>query len=69
MREAKRVHSTTRLNAPADPTRRHFVTQAAGVAAGGTVLALAAAAPAGFPDPVYDLIEAHRTAYAAYLPA
>jgi hypothetical protein len=46
------------------------------VAAGGTVLALAtippasaAAAPEGLLDPVFSLIEAHRTARAAYLVA
>jgi hypothetical protein len=61
---------------PVDPTRRNFLSQAAGVAAGGTVLALtaippvsAAAAPASPLDPVYSLIEAHRTARAAYLVA
>jgi hypothetical protein len=61
---------------PVDPTRRHFLSQAAGVAAGGTALALATippapviAAPAGALDPVFGLIEAHRTARAAYLVA
>jgi hypothetical protein len=61
---------------PVAPTRRHFLSQAAGMAAGGTVLALAiispasaAAAPAGLPDPVFSLIEAHRTARAAYVVA
>ena len=50
---------------PVDPTRRRFLSQAAGVAAGGTVLALAAipptpaaAAPAGALDPVFALIAA-----------
>jgi hypothetical protein len=58
---------------PVDPTRRRFLSQAAGVVAGGTVLALAtippasaAAAPAGLLDPVFSLIEAYRTALAAY---
>jgi hypothetical protein len=61
---------------PVDSTRRRFLSQAAGVAAGGTVLALAtispalaAAAPPGALDPVFGLIEAHRTARAAYLVA
>lgn len=61
---------------PVGPTRRHFLSQAAGVAAGGTVLALAtippasaAAAPAALLDPVHRLIEAHRTARAAHLVA
>jgi hypothetical protein len=47
-----------------------------GVAAGGTVLALAAippvlaaGAPVGALDPVFSLIEAHRAARAAYLVA
>jgi hypothetical protein len=57
---------------PAVSTRRRFLSQAAGVAAGGAALALAippasaAAAPAGLADPVFSLIEAHRTAMAAY---
>jgi hypothetical protein len=61
---------------PTAPTRRRFLSQAAGVAAGGTILALttippapATAAPAGLPDPVFSLIEAHRTARAAHLVA
>jgi|ERR1700680_1780661 hypothetical protein len=61
---------------PVDPTRRRFLSQAAGVAAGGAVPALAIippasvlAAPAGLPDPVFSLIAAHRTARAAYLVA
>jgi hypothetical protein len=48
-------------------TRRRFLSHAAGVAAGGTVLALAtippapaAAAPAGAPDAVFALIAAHK---------
>jgi hypothetical protein len=52
---------------PVDSTRRHFLSQAAGVAAGGTVLALATipraaavAAPTGSLDPVFALIAAHR---------
>ena|ERR1700681_4466678 len=47
---------------PVDPTRRRFLSQVAGVAAGGTVLALAtippasaAAAPAGLADPVFGM--------------
>jgi hypothetical protein len=58
---------------PVDPTRRHFLSQAAGVAAGGTVLALAtvsATADAAAPlaavapsdvDPIFKLIEEYRT--------
>jgi hypothetical protein len=48
-------------------SRRHFLTQAAGVAAGGTFLALATippasavAAPAGSLDPVFALVAAHK---------
>jgi hypothetical protein len=52
--------------APVDQTRRRFLTQAAGVAAGGTALALAIppawASPAA--DPVFAAIEVHRTAIA-----
>jgi ferric-dicitrate binding protein FerR (iron transport regulator) len=43
MTRADRVHSTPPTNTPVDPTRRRFLSQAAGVAAGGTALALAAA--------------------------
>jgi hypothetical protein len=65
---------TRRLANPVvDPTRRLFLFQAAGVAAGGTALvlvaippALASASPAGLPDPIFSLIGAHRTAQAAF---
>jgi hypothetical protein len=59
--------SNNSITAPVDPTRRGFLSQAAGAAVGGTVLALsaipptpAAAAPAGAPDPVFALIAAHK---------
>jgi hypothetical protein len=71
MTRADRVHSTPPTNALVDPTRRHFLSQSAGVAAGGAVLALAsippvpaAAAPASALDPVFSLIEAHESAVA-----
>jgi hypothetical protein len=70
MAQANTENSTT---SPAVSTRRRFLSQGAAVAAGGAVLALAtippasaAAAPAGLLDPVFGLIEAHRTAMAAY---
>jgi hypothetical protein len=60
---------------PADPTRRRFLSHAAGVAAGGTVLALAtippaaaAVAPTGTaakPEPIFTLIADHKAAIAA----
>ncbi|WP_461331208.1 hypothetical protein [Bradyrhizobium elkanii] len=57
------------LNHTTAPSRRRFISRAAGVAAGGTVLALSAiapassaTAPAASPDPVFGLIEAHRSA-------
>jgi hypothetical protein len=57
---------------PVDSNRRRFLTNAAGVAAGGTVLALAAipptlaaAAPTGALDLVFALIEAHKATEAA----
>jgi hypothetical protein len=56
---------------PVDPTRRRFLSNVAGIAAGGTALALAipsAPAAAAF-DPIFDSIEAHRTARAALLAA
>lgn len=61
---------------PVDPTRRRFLSQSAGVAAGAAILATAAvpstpaaAAPAGRLDPVFGLIETHRSARAAHLAA
>jgi hypothetical protein len=61
-------------NASGIATRRHFLSRTAGVAAGGAVLALATirpaaavAAPASPLDPVFGLIETHRTARAAHL--
>jgi hypothetical protein len=56
---------------PVDPTRRRFLSATAGLAAGGTALALAtppAPAAAAF-DTVFASIEAHRTARAALLAA
>jgi hypothetical protein len=64
---------------PVDPTRRRFLSQAAGVAAGGSALALAtippvsaAAAPASLldaanasPDPVFGAIEARKATLSA----
>jgi hypothetical protein len=67
---ADRVHSTPPTNTPisqshpVDATsRRLFLTNAAGIAAGGTALALAippAPAAAAF-DPVFDVIAAHKS--------
>jgi hypothetical protein len=69
-----RVDSENITPAPAVSTRRSFLSQAAGVAAGGAVLALAtvaataeAAAPAaalasGEPDPIFAAIDSHRAA-------
>jgi hypothetical protein len=82
MTEAKSVHSTPPTNTPisqVDATsRRHFLSQAAGVAAGGTVLALAtvsATAHAAAPmaalapsdvDPIFKLIDEYRSAAKAH---
>jgi hypothetical protein len=70
------VDSKNTTAAPVDQTRRRFLSQAAGVAAGSAALALAtippalaANAPAGTLDPVFRLIEAHRTAWATWLAA
>jgi hypothetical protein len=63
------AQADSNISTPAfvDPTRRRFLSQAAGVAAGGTVLALATippapamAAPAGPLDPVFAIIAAHK---------
>jgi hypothetical protein len=69
MIHAESVHSTPPTNTPISqrhpvdaPSRRRFLHQAAGVAAGGTVLAMATippmsagAAPASTLDPMYGL--------------
>jgi hypothetical protein len=78
MTQADSVHSTPPTNTPISqndaPSRRRFLSQAAGVAAGGTVLALAAVsatADAAAPtvalassgtDPIFALIEEYRAA-------
>jgi hypothetical protein len=60
------------MSPPVDPTRRGFLSKAAGVAAGSAVLALAPTSPAsamtlpGVPDPILEAIEGHRAAYAAF---
>jgi hypothetical protein len=46
MAKADSVHSTPPTNTPIDPSRRRFLSQAAGIAAGGTVLALTMIEPA-----------------------
>jgi hypothetical protein len=83
MTRADRVHSTPPTNTPisqVDATsRRRFLSQAAGVAAGSAVLALAtvsttadaaapvaALAPSGV-DPILEAIEAHKAARATWL--
>jgi hypothetical protein len=75
-RRAKIMTITIPKFPPVGPTRRRFLSQAAGVAAGGTALALATfppapavAAPAGPLDPIFDLINSHRAARAAHLAA
>jgi nitrous oxide reductase len=80
MTQADRVHSTPPTNTPADTTRRHFLSQSAGVAAGGAVLALAAvsaSADAAAPmaamapsevDPIFKLIGEYRAAAKAIHP-
>ncbi|MHC2619418.1 hypothetical protein ACVIW2_001450 [Bradyrhizobium huanghuaihaiense] len=75
MTQADRVLSTPPTSSSVSqeaadvPSRRRFLSQATGVAAGSAVLALAAipsvaaaAAPAASLDPVFGLIEAHRAA-------
>jgi hypothetical protein len=63
MAQADSKNSTT---APVDQTRRGFLSNAAGVAAGGTLLAMATTHPAPaiasqrVPDPILAAIEAHR---------
>jgi hypothetical protein len=66
------VDSENSTAASAVSTRRKFLSNAASIAAGGTVLTLAtfppaaaALAPAGLPDPIFETIEAHKAARAA----
>jgi hypothetical protein len=67
------VDSENNTVMPVVQSRRRFLSQAAGVAAGGTVLALAttplasaAVAPAPSVDPVFALIAQHRAEQQAY---
>ncbi len=68
MAQADRVYNTPPTNTSAIPSRRSFLSNAAGLAAGGTALALAAPLPAGAatPDPVFAMIERHRELSAAF---
>jgi hypothetical protein len=59
------VDSENSTSMTAVSTRRRFLSQAASVAAGGTVLALAPPPALAGHDPVFALIEAHRAAEAA----
>jgi hypothetical protein len=61
MTKADRVYSTPPLNTPVDQTRRRFLSTAAGIAAGSTALALAIPPARAADDPIFALIEAHRT--------
>jgi hypothetical protein len=71
MTQAESVHSTPPINTSA--TRRRFLSQSAGMAAGGAVLALvtippgpAVGAPASALDPVFALIAEKRAADVAH---
>jgi hypothetical protein len=75
MPKADIVHSTPLTDAPVAPTRRRFLSQAAGAATvGGAALVLgddparaaAAAAPAPSVDPVFALIARHHAEHQAY---
>ena len=59
------MFSTPPTDAPADPTRRSFLSTAAGIAAGGSALALASLPANAADDPAFGLIEAHRGEHAA----
>jgi hypothetical protein len=64
------IHNST--TAPVDQTRRRFLSNAASIAAGGTVLAMATTHPAPaiasqrVPDPILEAIETLKRAYAAF---
>jgi hypothetical protein len=65
MTQADSVHSTPPTNTPVEPTRRHLLTVAAGAVAATIPTAALMAATA--PDPMFDLIKAHRKAHAAHM--
>jgi hypothetical protein len=65
MTQADSVHSTPPTSTSADPTRRRFLSTAAGLVAGGAAVALSAPPARASADPVFALIEAHRAACAA----
>jgi hypothetical protein len=67
MDQADSVHSTPPINTPivGATSRRNFLTTAAGIAAGGTGLALVIPAARAADDPVFPLIEAHKATAAA----
>jgi hypothetical protein len=54
------ANSNNSTPAPLDSTRRGFLSRAAGLAAGGTALALAIPSARAADDPVFALIAAHR---------
>jgi hypothetical protein len=60
MDQADSVHSTPPTNLPAVPTRRGFLSQAAGLAVGGAALALATLPASAANDPIFAMIETHR---------
>src|SRR5882724_7955608 len=71
---SSRADSENSTAMPAGSTRRSFLSTAAGVAAGGAVLALAAippvsaaAAPAGSPDPIFAMIVRHKKLQAEWM--
>jgi hypothetical protein len=66
MTKADCVYSTPPTNTPVDPTRRRFLTGAAGAAVVGIPTSNAGASE---PDPIYAAIEAHRNAHAAHMAA
>ncbi len=59
------VDSENSTALPAVSTRRSFLSQAAGVAATGTAIALAALPERAAADPVFALIETHKATEAA----
>jgi hypothetical protein len=68
MTQVDRVYSTPPRNTsafPADSTRRHLLTIAAGAAVAAAIPAAALAA-APMVDPIYAAIDAHRQAIAAH---
>jgi hypothetical protein len=67
MTQANRVHSTPPTNTPT--SRRHFLSTAATLAAGGAALGLSIPPALATDDPIFVAIDAHKAAFARVIAA